>query len=519
MEEYILEMQNITKEFPGVKALDDVTFRVRRGEIHSLVGENGAGKSTLMKVLSGVYPKGQYTGIMKLNGAEQSYSCIKDSEKAGVSIIYQELGLVGTMTVCENIFLGNEIVKNGHIDWDAQNERTAELLKRVKLDEKPNTVVETLGTGKQQLIEIAKALNKNVDILILDEPTSSLTEADSQNLLDLLRELKKSGMTCIYISHKLNEVMAISDTVTVLRDGKTITTKPIEELDENKMIAYMVGREMTDVYPAIRHKPGEEIVLEVKNWTVPTKKNPDRNLLDNINLKVKKGEIVGISGLMGAGRTEFAMSLFGAWSEKPTSGELYFKGKKQDAFGHPREAIDAGLMYLSEDRKRYGLLLNSDLKVNATLSSLNKVSKKGIINLDQEAEKAKRGIKELNVKTPSLLQLAKNLSGGNQQKVLIVKALLTEPDVLILDEPTRGIDVGSKYEIYQLMDQMADNGLSVIMISSELPEVINMSDRIYVMSEGRITGEFDTKETKVTQELLLSCSTGNDTEKGRRKTK
>ncbi len=519
MEEYILEMQNITKEFPGVKALDDVTFRVRRGEIHSLVGENGAGKSTLMKVLSGVYPSGQYSGVMKLKGKEQSYSCIKDSEKAGIAIIYQELGLVGTMTVCENIFLGNEIVKNGHIDWDAQNARTAGLLKRVKLNEKANTVVETLGTGKQQLIEIAKALNKNVDILILDEPTSSLTEADSQNLLNLLRELKKSGMTCIYISHKLNEVMEISDTVTVLRDGKTITTKPIEELDENRMIAYMVGREMTDVYPSIRHRPGKEVVLEVKDWTVPTKKNPDRNLLDNISLKVKKGEIVGISGLMGAGRTEFAMSLFGAWAEKPTSGELYFKGKKQEGFRHPREAIDAGLMYLSEDRKRFGLLLNSDLKVNATLSSLNKVSKRGIINLDRETEKAKRGIQELNVKTPSLLQLAKNLSGGNQQKVLIVKALLTEPDVLILDEPTRGIDVGSKYEIYQLMDQMADNGLSVIMISSELPEVIHMCDRIYVMSEGRITGEFDTKETAVTQELLMSCSTGNDTEKGRRKTK
>lgn len=509
MEDYILEMQNITKEFPGVKALDNVTFRVKRGEIHSLVGENGAGKSTLMKVLSGVYPKGQYTGVMKINGKEQSYSCIKDSEKAGVSIIYQELGLVGTMTVCENIFLGNEIVKKNHIDWDAQNTRAAQLLKRVKLDEKVNTVVETLGTGKQQLIEIAKALNKNVDILILDEPTSSLTEADSRNLLNLLRELKASGMTCIYISHKLNEVMDISDTVTVLRDGKTITTQPVEELDENKMIAFMVGREMTDVYPEITHTPGDEVVLEIKNWSVPDRKNTERNLLDHINLKVKKGEIVGISGLMGAGRTELAMSLFGSWEEKPNSGELYFKGKKREYFQHPREAIDAGLMYLSEDRKRYGLLLNSDLKVNATLSSLNKFSPRGVIDLDKEAEKAIQGIRDLNVKTPSVLQLAKNLSGGNQQKVLIVKALLTEPDVLILDEPTRGIDVGSKYEIYQLMDKMAKDGLSVIMISSELPEVINMSDRIYVMSEGRISGEFDTKETKVTQEVLLGCSTGN----------
>ncbi|RHR31287.1 ATP-binding cassette domain-containing protein [Clostridium sp. AF19-22AC] len=508
MEDYILEMQNITKEFPGVKALDDVTFCVKKGEIHSLVGENGAGKSTLMKVLSGVYPVGQYTGIMKISGKEQEYNSVKDSERAGVSIIYQELGLVGTMTICENVFLGNEIVKKGHIDWDAQNRRCVEMLKRVNLDEKPNTVVETLGTGKQQLIEIAKALNKNVDILILDEPTSSLTEQDSKNLLDLLKQLRESGMTCIYISHKLNEVKEISDTVTVLRDGRTITTRPIGELDENKMISYMVGREMTDVYPAKTHTPGEEVLFEVRGWTVPTRKNPEKNLLDQISISVRKGEIVGISGLMGAGRTEFAMSLFGAWQDKPCSGEIYFKGKKRERFRHPREAIDSGLMYLSEDRKRFGLLLNSDLKVNMTLSSLNKISKGGVIDLDLETEQAMQGVKDLSIKTPSVLQLAKNLSGGNQQKVLIVKALLTKPDLLILDEPTRGIDVGSKYEIYQLMDKMAKDGISIIMISSELPEVINMSDRVYVMSDGKIAGEFDTKESLVTQETLLQCSTG-----------
>lgn len=508
MEDYILEMQNITKEFPGVKALDNVNFCVKRGEIHSLVGENGAGKSTLMKVLSGVYPKGEYTGVMKINGKEQNYKCVKDSEKAGVSIIYQELGLVGTMTICENVFLGNEIVKYGHIDWDAQNLRCTEMLNRVNLDENPNILVETLGTGKQQLIEIAKALNKNVDILILDEPTSSLTEQDSQSLLKLLKQLKNSGMTCIYISHKLNEVTFISDTVTVLRDGKAITTNPITDIDENKMIAYMVGREMTEVYPNKGYIPTEEIMLEVKNWTVPKKKNPEKNLLENINLKVKKGEIIGISGLVGAGRTEFAMSLFGAWNEKPSSGELYFKGNKIAFFEHPRQAIDTGVMYLSEDRKHFGLLLNSDLKVNTTLSSLKKISKGGIINLDKETEKAMQGIANLNVKTPSVLQLAKNLSGGNQQKVLIVKALFTEPDVLILDEPTRGIDVGSKYEIYQLMNEMAKNGISIIMISSELPEVISMSDRVYVMSGGKITGEFNAKETQLTQEMLLECSTG-----------
>lgn len=507
MEDYILEMRNITKEFPGVKALDNVSFKVRRGEIHSLVGENGAGKSTLMKVLSGVYPSGTYIGEMLINGKTQSYSCIKDSEKAGISIIYQELGLVDTMTICENIFLGNENTKHGRIDWDVQNEKCAELLNRVKLSEKPNTMVETLGTGKQQLIEIAKALNKHVDILILDEPTSSLTEQDSQNLLELLRQLRKSGMTCIYISHKLNEVMDISDTVTVLRDGKTITTKPISEVTESLLISYMVGREMTEVYPVAVHTPGE-VVLSVKDWTVPTKKDPSRYLLDHVNIEVKRGEIVGIAGLMGAGRTEFATSLFGALSEKNTGGEIVFKGKKIEPFKHPREAIDAGIMYLSEDRKRFGLLLNSDLRVNTTLSSLNKISRAGVINLDLETTKAMRGIKDLNVKTPSILQLAKNLSGGNQQKVAIVKALFTEPDVLILDEPTRGIDVGSKYEIYQLMHKLVAEGIAIIMISSELPEVINMSDRIYVMCEGRITGEFDTKQTQVTQEQLLSHAAG-----------
>ena len=507
MEDYILRMQNITKEFPGVKALDDVTFCVKRGEIHSLVGEIGAGKSTLMKVLSGVYPAGEYEGEMYVNGELKSYSCIKDSEKAGISIIYQELGLVSTMTICENIFLGNEITKHGAIDWDGENEKCMELLQKVKLKENPGTVIETLGTGKQQLIEIAKALNKNVDILILDEPTSSLTETDSKNLLELLRQLKQSGITCIYISHKLNEVLDISDTVTVLRDGKTIVTKPIQEVTESALISYMVGRNMTEVYPDAKHTP-KDVVLEVKNWTVPTKKDPERYILDHINLHVRKGEIVGIAGLMGAGRTEFAMSLFGALSEKPTEGELYLNGQKRERFKNPREAIDTGVMYLSEDRKRYGLILSSDLRTNITLSSLNKISKGGVINLDQETEKVTKGIRDLNVKTPSILQLAKNLSGGNQQKVVIVKALLTEPGVLILDEPTRGIDVGSKYEIYQLMHQLADQGICIIMISSELPEVIHMSNRIYVMCEGRITGEFDTSEVKITQEEILYCAAG-----------
>jgi len=507
MKDYILQMKNITKLFPGVKALSDVTFHVMRGEIHALVGENGAGKSTLMKILSGVYPKGEYVGEMIVDGQKQEYGSIKDSEKAGIAIIYQELGLVNTMTVCENIFLGNEIVKNGKIDWDAQNKKSIELLKMLHLNESPNTVVEQLGTGKQQLIEIAKALNKNVKILILDEPTSSLTEADSENLLELLRQLKASGITCIYISHKLNEVLEISDTITVLRDGQTIVTKPTSDMNETSLITYMVGRNMDECYPKAKHEAGE-VIFEVKDWTVPKKKNPGQYMLNHVNFKVRRGEIVGVAGLVGAGRTEFAMSLFGALGEKATEGEIYLNGQKRKPFRNPREAINSGVMYLSEDRKRYGLVLSSDLRTNITMASLDKISRMGVIDLDQETEKVGKGIKELNVKTPSMLQLAKNLSGGNQQKVVIIKALLTEPAILFLDEPTRGIDVGAKYEIYQLMNMLVDQGISIVMISSELPEVISMSDRVYVMSEGKMQAELDSEADNICQEKILYYAAG-----------
>lgn len=507
MEDYILQMKNITKLFPGVKALSDVTFNVKRGEIHALCGENGAGKSTLMKVLSGVYPKGTYSGEIWVDGKKQAFTRIKDSEKAGIAIIYQELGMVSTMTVCENIFLGNEIIKNGHIDWDAQNSRSLELLKKVKLSENPATPVERLGTGKQQLIEIAKAINKNVKILILDEPTSSLTEEDTENLLNLLREFRKQGMTCIYISHKLNEVLSIADTITVLRDGETIVTKPTEEMDESKLISYMVGRNVDDTYPKMNHTFGE-VALEIKNWTVPTKKDPNRYILNNVGFNVRKGEIVGIAGLMGAGRTEMAMSIYGALSEQPISGELYLNGEKCKRFKAPKDAINAGVVYLSEDRKRYGLVLSSDLRINISLSSLDKLTKRGVLDLDEENAQVAEKIKELNVKTPSMFQLAKNLSGGNQQKVVIAKWLMTQPRVLILDEPTRGIDVGAKYEIYQLMDKLVNEGYSIIMISSELPEVINMSDRIYVMSEGKIQAELDNRAKNVTQKEILYYAAG-----------
>lgn len=508
MEDYILEMKNVTKTFPGVKALDDVTFRVKRGEIHALVGENGAGKSTLMKVLSGVHPYGSYTGDVIVNGKTANYATIRDSETDGVAIIYQELGLVGTLTVCENIFLGHEIVEKEKINWEKEKIRSAELLKEINLDLSPDTVVETLGTGKQQLIEIAKALNKNVSILILDEPTSSLTEVDSANLLELLRQLKKSGITCIYISHKLNEVMSISDTITVLRDGKTIATRPAADYTEATLIAEMVGRTMENSYPkAEKHNIGE-VALRIKDWTVPNKKNREKLLLDHVNIDVRQGEIVGLAGLMGAGRTELAMSIIGLLGTEPTEGTLVLPDKEINGFKNPHAAIQDGVVYISEDRKRYGLVLSSDVKTNISLASLRKISHLGVINGDLEVKRAKESVDDLRIKTPSIMQLVKNLSGGNQQKVVIAKALMTEPKVLILDEPTRGIDVGAKYEIYQLMQRLAYEGMAVIMISSELPEVIGMSDRIFVMSEGKISAELVAGVDEINQERILSYAAG-----------
>ncbi len=506
LEDYILQMEHITKTFPGVKALDDVNFNVRRGEIHSLVGENGAGKSTLMKVLSGVYPKGSYTGKMLINGEEQIFSGIKDSEKAGVAIIYQELGLVRSMNVCENVFLGSEKKKGGFIDWDYEYKKTKELLGEVQLDVKPDEKVGLLGTGKQQLIEIAKALSKDVKILILDEPTSSLTEKDTDNLLELLLTLKKRGITCIYISHKLNEVFRISDSITILRDGKTIATKPAADMDVQEIIASMVGRELTNRFPKKEHKAGEAI-LEVRDWTVENPENPDKPILDHINFQVRKGEILGVAGLMGAGRTELAMSIFGALEEK-ASGQLFLEGKEIKKMKHPGDAIRQGIGYLSEDRKRYGLILDADIRTNTTLASLNKLLKGGVIDTNLEFKRTKEYIEKLGTKTPSMFQLARNLSGGNQQKVVIAKALLAEPKVLIVDEPTRGIDVGAKYEIYQLMNELVDQGISIVMISSELPEIIRMSDRIYIMYEGKIRGELTAGTDEITQENILFYAAG-----------
>jgi len=506
--EYILEMQHITKDFSGVKALEDVTFRVKRGEVHALVGENGAGKSTLMKIMSGVYPKGTYTGKIILDGEEKQFSNIKNSEKSGIVIIYQELGLIHSMTICENVFLGNEIINNGYIDWNAQFIRCRELLKQVKLEEEIQTVVGNLGTGKQQLIEIAKALSKDVKILILDEPTASLTEEDSKNLLKLIGSLKEEGITCIFISHKLSEVMSIADTITVLRDGKTVISKQKSEMTQAAMVSYMVGRELVELYPRQEHTIGE-VYFEVEGLSVDNPENPNKKLLDNVNIKVRKGEIVGIAGLMGAGRTEMALAVYGALSAK-AKGNLIIEGTKFKLMSNPSQAIKHGIGYVTEDRKENGLVLSNDIKTNLTISSLDKMLKNGIINSNLENKKAKESIEQFNVKASSMFQTVGNLSGGNQQKVVLGKTIMAEPKILFLDEPTRGIDVGSKYEIYQLINKLLMQGISIVVISSELPEVIGISDRIYVMCEGRIAGELDFSKDEITQEKLLKLMAGGE---------
>jgi ABC-type sugar transport system ATPase subunit len=502
--DYILEMKNITKEFPGVKALDNVTFKVKKGEIHALCGENGAGKSTLMKVLSGVYPSGTYTGEIILKGKLQNYTGIKDSEKAGVAIIYQELALVKTMSICENIFLGNEKVKkNGLIDWDETYSETLKVLKEVRLNINPNTKVQSLGVGQQQLVEIAKAITKRAEVLILDEPSAALTESETENLLQILKELKSKGVTCIYISHKLNEVFDIADNITILRDGKTICTEAKCDMTENTVIAKMVGRELTQRFPRKEHKPGE-VVLDVRNWNVYNPDLPEQKVIDNASFVVRKGEILGIAGLMGAGRTELVMSIFGAFGAK-VSGELYLYGKKI-SIKSPKEAIKAGISYVSEDRKRYGLVLGMDIKNNVTLASLDSISKISLINGNEVIKHTNQYVTDLNIKTPTIEQKATNLSGGNQQKVVLAKWLMTKPKVLIMDEPTRGIDVGAKFEIYNIMNKLIDEGVCIVMISSELPEILGMSDRILVMHEGCLTKEFNREDA--TQENILTYATG-----------
>jgi len=494
MSDVILEMRNITKIFPGVKALDNVSFSVTQGEIHALVGENGAGKSTLMKVLSGVYPHGTYDGDIYFLGKECRFQDIHQSEEVGLVIIHQELALVPLLSIAENLFLGNERAKNGVIDWNESFSKTKELLDKVGLHELPSTLITNMGVGKQQLVEIAKALAKKVKLLILDEPTASLNDDDSEKLLGLLLQLKENGISSILISHKLSEVNKVADSITILRDGATIETLDCrkDKITEDRIIRGMVGRDLTHRFPPRDSKIGE-VIFEVRDWNVYHPIHADRKVSTDININVHKGEVVGISGLMGAGRTELAMSIFGRSYGTRISGKAYRNGKETD-ISTIDKAISNGIAYATEDRKAYGLVLIQEIKDNITLANLEAISERGVINEPKEMAATSEYRDKLNIKCSSIRQLALNLSGGNQQKVVLSKWLFANPDILILDEPTRGIDVGAKYEIYTIINRLASEGKGIIFISSELPEILGICDRIYVMREGKIVGEMPAKE-------------------------
>ena len=504
-EPIILEMRSITKEFPGVKALDNVSLRVKAGEIHAICGENGAGKSTLMKVLSGVYPYGSYDGDIVYQGQVQQFRDIRASEHAGIVIIHQELALIPELSIMENIFLGNEPTKRGVIDWAEARLRSLDLLARVGLREDPDTPIKEIGVGKQQLVEIAKSLNKSVKILILDEPTAALNESDSQHLLDLMLGLKAKGITCIIISHKLNEIEQIADSITIIRDGKSIETLNVKAdgVDEDRIIKGMVGRTLESRFPDHTPKIGE-VFFEVKNWTVAHPNVQDRLVCKNSSFFVRRGEIVGFAGLMGAGRTELARSVFGRSYGRFISGEIYKDGK-EITLKSVRQAIDAGLGYVTEDRKSLGLNLLDDIKTTTVAANLRKISRNSVVDPNQEFTVAEQYRKSLRTKTPSVEEGVAKLSGGNQQKVVLAKWMFTDPDLLILDEPTRGIDVGAKYEIYGIIQQLANQGKGVIVISSELPELLGLSDRIYTIFEGAITGVLNKDEAS--QESLMKLMT------------
>lgn len=503
MAKILLEMKQITKTFPGVKALNNVNLKVEEGEIHALVGENGAGKSTLMSVLSGIYPHGTYEGDIIYEGEVCKFSRIKDSEEKGIVIIHQELALIPYMTIGENMYLGNEKGRKAAIDWEETYGEASRYLKIVGLQESSRTLIKDIGVGKQQLVEIAKALAKKAKLLILDEPTASLNEADSKSLLDLLLKFKSEGMTSIIISHKLNEIAYVADKITVIRDGKTIETlnKNKDDISEERIIKGMVGRDLTDRFPKREKKVQNQVMLEVKNWTVHHSIYTERKVCNDVSLKVHKGEVVGISGLMGAGRTELAMSIFGKSYGTNIQGELIINGEKVH-LNNVKDAINKKLAYVTEDRKGNGLILSNSIKINTTLANLSGVSKNLVIDPDKEYQVAGEYKEKLNIKCPSVEQNISNLSGGNQQKALLSKWMFTDPDILIMDEPTRGIDVGAKYEIYCIINKLVAAGKSVIMISSELPEVLGMSDRIYIMNEGRMVGELNAEEA--TQELIMS---------------
>ena len=499
----LLEMKNITKTFPGVKALDNVNLKVEEGEIHALVGENGAGKSTLMNVLSGIYPYGSYEGDIIYDGEVCKFNKIKDSEGKGIVIIHQELALIPYMTIGENMFLGNERGHKFALDWNETYGKADELLKTVGLKESSRTLIKDIGVGKQQLVEIAKALAKKVRLLILDEPTSSRNESDSQALLELMLQFKREGMTSIIISHKLNEVSYVADKITVIRDGSTIETmdKKTDDITEDRIIKGMVGRDLTDRFPRRENVRIGNVLMEVKNWNVYHPLYTERKVVDDVSMNVRRGEVVGISGLMGAGRTELAMSIFGKSYGTNISGQLFIDGKEVH-LRNVKDAIRNKLAYVTEDRKGNGLILTNPIKINTTMANLDAVSTHTVIDKDKEYGVAVDYKEKLHTKCPTVEQNVGNLSGGNQQKVLLAKWMFADPDVLILDEPTRGIDVGAKYEIYCIINQLVAEGKSVVMISSELPEVLGMCDRIYVMNEGRIVGELDRSEAS--QEVIMS---------------
>jgi len=498
----LLEMRGITKTFPGVRALDDVSFSVATGEIHALVGENGAGKSTLMKVLSGVYPHGEYDGDIVYDGQVMKFGGIADSERRGIIIIHQELALVPLLSIAENLYLGNERATAGVISWRETFQRAEALLRKVGLREAPQTLVDRIGVGKQQLVEIAKALAKDVRLLILDEPTAALSESDSQALLDLILELKTQGVTSIIISHKLNEVRRVADTVTVLRDGATVATRNArtEPVSEDQIVRDMVGRSMEHRYPARARKVGARL-FEVSDWSVTHPEHAERRVVRNVSFHVGVGEVVGIAGLMGAGRTELAMSLFGQSYGRNAKGRVQLNGRDIDV-STVRRAIDAGLAYVTEDRKALGLVLDETILKNITLANLEAVSNAGILKAQKEIQVAEKYRQAMNIRTPSVFQRVVNLSGGNQQKVVLSKWLFANPKVLILDEPTRGIDVGAKFEIYTIINDLARDGKGVLMISSEMPELLGMCDRIYVMNQGAFVGELTAQEAS--QERIMS---------------
>ena len=500
----LLEMRGITKSFPGVRAVDGVTFDLFPGEIHALVGENGAGKSTLMKVLGGVYPYGSYEGEILIDGEARSFHRVRDAEEAGIAIIFQELSIIKDLNIGENIFLGREPRRFGIINWEELYSRAHKLLDDLHLPLDPRTPIGELGIGQQQLVEIAKALSQQARILVLDEPTAALTDAEAETLFQILDKLRKRGVGMIYISHKLDEVFRISDRITVLRDGRAVGTEPANAIDEAQVIARMVGREVGDIFPKADHQRGE-IIFEARNITVEDPNVRGKLLVRGVSFAVRQGEVLGIAGLMGAGRTDLLMAIFGAHAGSST-GEILIEGKRA-IISRPSDAIKLGLGFVTEDRKRFGLVVDQTILKNMTLAALTDLSGRFVTNEHAETAASQRAMKEFSVKAGSVFNIVGTLSGGNQQKVVLAKWLLTKPRVLFLDEPTRGIDVGAKQEIYAHINSLARAGLAIVLVSSELPEVLGLSDRVLVLHEGRLTGEFERADA--TAERVMACATGH----------